>query len=179
MKFIKTNITGAYVVVPKPIKDVRGKFTRIFCKKDFSEIGHSQEFVQFNHSVNNKRGTIRGLHFQRKPHEEIKLIYCISGSVFDVIVDLRKDSPTFLKWFGISLSKENMKMIYIPAGCAHGFQSLENNSELLYYHTEFYFPSHEDGIDSFDKTVGVKWPLKNFIRSDRDKQLPSVEKYFS
>ena len=179
MKFIETNLKGAFVVEPSPLKDERGMFTRIFCKKEFAAIDHVKEFVQVNHSVNAKRGTIRGLHFQRNPHAEIKLIQCLAGSVFDVMVDLRINSPTYLKWFGTTISKENKKMMYIPEGFAHGFQTLEDNSELLYHHTGYYTPSSEGGVNPMDRSIGIVWPLESSICSDKDKNLPFINEKFT
>jgi dTDP-4-dehydrorhamnose 3,5-epimerase len=178
MKFIQTNLKDGYVVEPVAVKDERGTFARIFCKRDFAEIGHVKEFVQVNHSVNLQKGTIRGLHFQRKPYAEIKLIQCLAGSVFDVMVDLRSGSSTFLKWFGTVLSKENKKMMYIPEGFAHGFQTLEDNSELLYHHTEYYTPSDEGGVFPFDKTIDIKWPAELSTCSDKDRNLPIINEKF-
>ena len=131
MNFTETPLKGSYIITINPIGDSRGWFARTYCKNEFLNIGHNKEWVQINHSFTSLKGTIRGLHFQQKPFTEIKLLRCIPGSVFDVIVDLRKDSPTFLKWFGIELSAENKKMLYIPEGFAHGFQTLENNTELI------------------------------------------------
>jgi len=178
MKFAETQLKNAYVIEPEILADERGKFFRVFCKKEFSVIGHDKDFVQFNHSVNFKKGTVRGLHFQNKPFSEIKLIRCICGSVFDVIVDLRSESPTFLKWFGTIISKENNKMMYVPEGFAHGFQTLEDNSELLYHHTEFYTPSSEGGLNIFDNTISIQFPIQTTVFSDRDKNLPLVDTNF-
>lgn len=178
MNFIETNLKGAFLLEETPLKDERGMFTRVFCKKDFTKIGHTKEFVQFNHSFNFKKGTIRGMHFQRKPHSEIKLIRCIAGSVFDVIIDLRENSPTFLKWLGLIISKENRKMIYIPEGFAHGFQTLEDSSELIYHHTEYHTPSSEGRINPFDKTICIKWPVEISIYSEMDKNAPHLDEKF-
>ena len=178
MKFIETGLSGAYVVEPSPIEDERGKFARVFCKNEFLKIGHSKEFIQFNHSLNKIKGTVRGMHFQKAPHAEIKLIRCIRGSVFDVMVDLRSHSKTYLKWFGEVITPHNMKMMYVPEGFAHGFQTLEENSELLYHHTEFYTPESENGVNALDKTINIKWPEKITLMSDRDKSFPLIDKNF-
>ena len=177
MKFIETSLVGAYIIEHSSQKDERGLFSRVYCRNEFSQIGHTKEFVQFNHSSNIKKGTLRGLHFQEKPHSEIKLIRCIAGSVFDVMVDLRENSPTFLKWFGTILSAGNMNSVYIPDGFAHGFQTLEDNAELLYHHTEFYTPSHESGLNPLDKKIGVQWPIEPIIYSKKDKELPFVNEF--
>jgi dTDP-4-dehydrorhamnose 3,5-epimerase len=176
--FHKTELNGAFIVEPKPREDERGKFARVFCKREFSEIGHEKEFVQFNHSVNKVKGTVRGMHFQRSPHREIKLVRCIRGSVFDVIVDLRSGSATYQKWFGEIISETNMKMMYIPEGFAHGFQVLEENSELLYHHTAYYTPEAEGGINPTDALVDIKWPVPISLLSDRDRSFEMMNSNF-
>jgi dTDP-4-dehydrorhamnose 3,5-epimerase len=169
MKFSETSLRGAFVVQPDPFKDDRGFFARVFCKKEFSEIGHEGEFVQINHSMNTTKGTIRGLHYQIPPYAEIKLVRCISGKVFDVIVDLREGSATYLKFFSVELSDENMKMIYIPSGFAHGFQTLTDNAQLIYHHTAFYTPGFEGGINFRDPALKINWPFPPVNLSERDK----------
>jgi dTDP-4-dehydrorhamnose 3,5-epimerase len=160
MKFCKTNIKDVYVIEPETYTDERGKFSRIYCRKEFQSINVDKNFVQVNHSFTLKKGTIRGLHLQKYPREEAKLVKCIYGKVFDVVVDLRHDSATYLKWVSAELSKENMKMIYIPEGCAHGFQTLEDNSEMIYLHSEYYSPEHESRIYYNDEQIGIEWPLE-------------------
>src|ERR1700674_3022959 len=128
MEFIATDIGGLYTIRLKKLEDERGFFARTFCKNEFRQIGFDKEFVQFNHSFNKHKGTIRGMHFQNFPYGEMKLLRCIQGAVYDVAVDLRKESPTFLQHFGVELSAENMLSILIPEGFAHGFQTLEDNS---------------------------------------------------
>lgn len=174
MIYTATPLQGAYVITPTPIEDERGRFARVFCKNEFSKINHHKEFVQFNHSVNKIKGTLRGMHFQKKPFSEIKLIRCIKGSVYDVIVDLRRESNTYLKWFGETISAANMKMMYVPEGFAHGFQTLEEQSELLYHHTNYYIPGSEGGINYADKTINIKWPFPVELVSDKDKKLPFI-----
>jgi dTDP-4-dehydrorhamnose 3,5-epimerase len=169
MKFFDTSLRGAFIVEPEPLKDERGFFARVFCKNEFSEIGHTGEFVQINHSMNVAKGTVRGLHYQIPPYAEIKLVRCISGKVFDVIIDLREGSKTFLKFFSIELSSENMKMIYIPAGFAHGFQTLTDNAQLIYHHTAFYTPGYERGLHFKDPLLNINWPLAPVNLSERDK----------
>jgi dTDP-4-dehydrorhamnose 3,5-epimerase len=168
MKFIETQLKGAYIIDLAPKKDDRGLFLRSFCKKEFESIGHKDEFVQFNQSINYKKGTLRGLHFQNPPESEIKLIRCINGSAFDVIIDIRVGSPTFLDYFSTVLSKANMKMIYVPKGFAHGFLTLENDTELLYQHTSFYNPSAEGGLRYDDPLFKVEWPDEVKIISEKD-----------
>jgi dTDP-4-dehydrorhamnose 3,5-epimerase len=178
MKFEKTLLPGVFVITLHPHFDERGAFTRIFCKNEFKTINHSKDFVQMNHSLTYKKGTVRGLHYQKFPYCETKLIRCIQGSVFDVIVDLRKDSPTRLKWIGVELSRVNLKMVYIPEGCAHGFQTLEDNSEMFYQHTQFYSPGYEGSINYNDKTINISWPLEISSISDKDKNSLLIDEKF-
>ena len=175
MKFIETKIKELYVVEPGAFKDERGLFARTYCKKEFAQIKFDKEFVQMNLSVNKIRGTLRGLHYQEAPFEETKLIRCSSGSVFDVAVDLRKNSETYLSWFGTYLTKENMRMMLIPGGFAHGFITLEDDSELIYHHTEYYNPSAERGIRYDDKTINIQWPAEVSKISDKDNNYPFVK----
>ena len=177
MKFLPTILNGSFTIQLDPINDERGWFARYFCKKEFSTIGHEKEWVQMNHSFSLKKGTLRGMHFQKPPYSEIKLVRCIQGSVFDVIIDLRKDSPTFLKWFGAALSAENKLMMYIPEGFAHGFQTLEDNSGLLYMHTAYYSPEAEDGLRYNDPQVNISWPLEISEISMRDTNHDLLEKF--
>jgi len=178
MNFKPTGLNGSYVVDIFPVKDDRGWFVRTFCKNEFNQIGHSDEWVQMNHSFTNEAGTIRGMHFQKPPYVETKLIRCIAGNVFDVIIDLRKNSNTFLKWFGIELSAENKKMIYIPGGFAHGFQTLTDNCQLIYHHTAFYAPGFEEGIMYKDKMINISWPKPVTKISERDNSHPLLQSSF-
>jgi dTDP-4-dehydrorhamnose 3,5-epimerase len=178
MNFERTGLNGSYVVTIFPVKDERGWFVRTFCKNEFNEIGHSDEWVQINHSFTNDAGTIRGMHFQKPPYTETKLIRCIAGNIFDVIIDLRKNSNTFLKWFGVELSSENKKMIYIPAGFAHGFQALTDNCELIYHHTAYYTPGFEEGIRYNDEMIHINWPGPATKISERDNNHPLLSNSF-
>lgn len=168
MIFTETPLKGAYIIETKPFTDDRGLFARTFCKNEFQQIGHTKEFVQFNHSVTTHKGSIRGMHYQLPPFSEIKLIRCIRGKVLDVIIDIRQGSPTFLKHFGIELSEENHLSLYIPEGFAHGFQTLEDNAQLIYHHTSFYQPGYEGGIRFSDPAVGINWPLQVTRTSEKD-----------
>ena len=179
MLFTETKLKGSFIIDLEPFSDERGWFARSFCKKEFERIGHSAEWVQLNHSVTNDKGTIRGMHFQYPPHSEIKLVRCIAGAVYDVIIDLRTDSPTFLQWIGEELSYDNKKMIYIPAGFAHGFQTLADNSQLIYHHTSYYTPGAEDGIRYDDKKININWQLSVTGISDRDKNHPHINESFT
>ena len=168
MQFLPTILRDCYVVEFNKFSDDRGWFSRTYCKNEFSSIGFDKNWVQHNHSFTTHKGTIRGMHFQIPPFAETKLVRCISGKVYDVVVDLRRSSETYLKWFGTELSSSNNKMIFIPEGFAHGFQTLEENSELLYCHSEFYNPAHESGIYYKDSKIGINWPLAVTQLSERD-----------
>ena len=170
MIFTPTLLAGSYVIDLEPKSDERGWFARYYCKGEFNKIGHTKEWVQLNHSVTNKKGSVRGMHFQVHPYKEIKMLRCIAGSVYDVIIDLRKDSDTFLKWTGVELSAANKKMLYIPEGFAHGFQCLEDNCELIYHHSAFYQPGAEAGIRYNDPLINIKWLLPLTIISPRDEE---------
>jgi len=172
MNIKQTPLQDAFAIEPEPFADDRGLFARVFCKQELQSILHGKNIVQVNQSMTRQKGAIRGMHFQRPPRAEIKMVKCLHGSVFDVMIDLRQRSSTFLKWHGEILSAENMKMLYIPEGFAHGFQTLEENCELLYLHTEFYGPEHEGGVGYDDAKVGIKWPLEITDVSERDKNHP-------
>ncbi|MBK7433798.1 MAG: dTDP-4-dehydrorhamnose 3,5-epimerase [Chitinophagaceae bacterium] len=178
MIFTQTELSGCYTVDLQPFSDERGWFARTYCKNEFAAIGHDAEWVQLNHSFTRTKGTVRGMHFQLPPFEEIKLVRCIAGSVFDVVVDIRKDSPTFLTWTGVELSAANKRMIYIPRGFAHGFQALTGDAELIYHHSQFYTPGVEGGIRADDPMLGIQWPLPVTGLSDRDQQHPLLDDHF-
>jgi dTDP-4-dehydrorhamnose 3,5-epimerase len=178
MNFFPTPLAGAYTVELTPIGDHRGWFARGWCKNEFAQIGHSKEFVNLNQSYTKAKGAIRGLHFQRSPHREIKLLRCIAGSIYDVIVDLREGSPTYLQWFGAELSAKNKKMMYVPEGFAHGFQTLEEESEVIYLVSEFYAPKAEAGVRYDDPAFGIQWPLPVSDISEKDAVHPLVTETF-
>lgn len=178
MKFVPIPLPGAYLIGLEPFKDERGWFARTYCKDEFSSIGHDREWLQLNHSFTGNKGTIRGMHYQLPPFTEIKLVRCIAGAVFDVVIDLRKDSATFLQWFGVELSAANQQMIYIPDGFAHGFQSLTENTELIYHHSQFYTPGVEGGIRYDEPMIKIKWPLPLTSISERDKDHPFLDNNF-
>ncbi len=178
MRINKLALEGAFVIEPEPSTDDRGLFARIFCKEELQSILHGKSIVQVNHSMTRHKGAIRGMHFQWPPTAEIKMVKCLRGSVFDVMIDLRRDSSTFLKWHGEKLSAENTKMMYIPEGFAHGFQILEQNSELLYLHTEFYSPECEGGVRYDDPTITISWPLEVMDMSERDQNHPLLSHDF-
>jgi dTDP-4-dehydrorhamnose 3,5-epimerase len=178
MIFTETILKGSYEIELTPHADSRGWFARTYCVKEFAQIGHNLPWVQLNHSFTSQKGTLRGMHFQHPPFAEIKMLRCIAGAIYDVIIDLRKDSDTFLKWFGIHLSAENKKMLYIPAGFAHGFQTMQDNTELMYHHTEFYTPSAEAGIRYDDPRINIKWPLPVTELSGRDASHTFIDSTF-
>lgn len=179
MKFEETILKGSYLIHLNLLQDSRGWFARTYSKDLFSEeIGFTNEWVQMNHSFTKEKGAIRGMHFQLSPFAEIKLVRCIAGEVFDVIVDLRNDSPTFLQWFGTRLSAKNKKMIYIPAGFAHGFQTLSTDAELIYNHSEFYNPGAESGIIYNDPAINIQWPIEVTEISERDKTHQLIDPNF-
>ena len=178
MIFKETSLKGSYVLTFEPIEDQRGWLARTYCKNEFLAIGHTKEWVQMNHSFTKQKATVRGMHYQRSPYGEIKLVRCISGSVYDVIIDLRAHSASYLQYFGIELSAVNKKMIYIPEGFAHGFQALSNDAELLYNHSQFYLPGVEAGVKYNDPAINIKWPLELTNISERDNSHPFIDANF-
>lgn len=177
-QLLKTSIPDVRVIASNPIEDERGYLNRIFCQNDFEKF-ISSNIVQINHTLTKTKGTIRGLHYQKKPYSEIKIIKCIRGSVFDVALDLRKKSPFFLKYHSEILSSKNNKIIIIPEGFAHGFQTLTENCELIYFHTQFYNKKSELGISPYDKKINIKWPKKITYISDRDKKFRLLKGSFN
>lgn len=176
--FKPTSIEGLFIIERKVIEDNRGFFYRLFSKSDFDSIGLKEPLLQINFSHTNKIHSTRGLHFQKPPHTETKIVTCIKGEVFDVAVDLRKNSPTFLKSFGVNLSETNNLSLFIPDGFAHGFQVLKNDSELLYLHTEEYIKESESGLHVLDPMLGIRWPSEPVNLSDRDKGFPFLNNNF-
>jgi dTDP-4-dehydrorhamnose 3,5-epimerase len=179
MIFEPTSLQGSYLIKLQPILDERGFFVRTFCKKEFEVIGHEKEFVQMNQSYNKLKGTLRGMHYQLPPHQEIKLVRCISGSVYDVIIDMRKDSPTYLQYFGTELSAENFCMMYVPEGFAHGFQTLADHTSLVYHHTAVFAPGSEAGLRFDDQRIGINWPMPVACISEKDQQYPYMAESFN
>lgn len=179
MKITPLSLKDSYLIVSDPFEDNRGQFARIFCKKEIAATGLNKDIVQVNYSLTVQKGALRGMHFQYSPMAEIKMVKCLSGAVFDVIIDLRDDSPTFLKWHGEILSEDNMKMIYIPEGFAHGFQTMEENCKLLYFHTEFYNPELEGSVRYNDPLINISWPLDVTDISSKDKNHPLLSDDFS
>ncbi|WP_428674229.1 dTDP-4-dehydrorhamnose 3,5-epimerase [Roseibium sp.] len=176
MKFTPLPLEGAYRIDLERKGDSRGFFARLFCREEFRAHGLTDVWSQCNVSFSAEEGTLRGMHFQRPPKADAKLVKCMQGAVFDAIVDLRNGSPTFGHWTSVTLTSEGGEMIYIPAGFAHGFQTLEPNTELLYFHSDSYSPPHEGGLHHQDADVGIAWPLDISSLSDRDKSLPPLKK---
>lgn len=171
MIFKPLSLQDSYLVEPDVLNDERGSFSRYYCDGEFKQIGHTKPWVQLNHSYTQKKGTLRGLHFQTSPYSEIKMVKCVVGEIFDVIVDLRKGSKTFLKWTGVELSAGNRRTIYIPEGFAHGFQTLTDNCELIYHHSAAYEKTAEGGVRWNDPLLEIQWPLIPAHISDRDMQF--------
>jgi dTDP-4-dehydrorhamnose 3,5-epimerase len=173
----KTSIDGLHVIQRKPIGDERGYLERMFCSDELKSIIGERSIVQINHTLTAKAGTVRGMHFQHPPHAEMKLVSCLRGEVFDVAVDLRRDSPTFLQWHAEVLTEANHKTFVIPEGFAHGFQTLTDDCELLYLHTAAYAPDAEAGLNALDPRLAIAWPMPITERSPRDQQhaMPTSE----
>ena len=167
-------LSGLILINRKPIGDDRGYLERLFCNREFEKAGWDKPIAQINHTFTAKTGTVRGMHFQRPPHAEKKLVMCLRGRVFDVVVDIREDSSSFLKWHGQVLSPDDANALLIPEGFAHGFQTLTPDVEMLYFHSEFYAPENESGVRHNDPAIGLKWPLEVTDISERDKKHPLV-----
>ena len=178
MEFSETKLKGSFIIETNPLKDSRGFFDLLFCEDELKEVGFKKKIVQVNRSFTNGKGTVRGLHYQNVPYTETKIIRCVKGAVFDIIVDVRKKSKTFLQWFAVELNSENDKMIYIPDGFAHGFQTLEENTELLYFHTAFYNKEAEGALNILDKKLNIKLPLNISEISKRDKNHKFIDNNF-
>jgi dTDP-4-dehydrorhamnose 3,5-epimerase len=168
MIFTETTLPGVYLIDIEPIGDSRGFFSRFWCSKEFEAQGLSFEAAQINVSHNAEAGTLRGLHFQCEPHAEAKIVACTSGSVFDVAVDVRSGSSTYLQWVGTVLDNEARRMLYIPEGFAHGYQTLKDDTDLLYLVSEFYVPDAEGGLRYDDPAIGIDWPRAVASISNKD-----------
>jgi len=178
VKILPTAIPDLVVVETSPHSDARGAFVRLYCEDELQALIDNRRIVQINHSRTAAVGAVRGLHFQTPPHAEMKLVRCLKGRVWDVAVDLRQDSPTFLCWHGDELTPANLRMMVIPEGFAHGFQVLEPDSELLYLHTAFYAPGAEGGHRHDDPALGITWPLAAIDLSTRDARHPLINADF-
>ena len=173
MIFIPTRLKGAFILEPEKQEDERGFFARIWCQREFEVHGLNPRLVQCSISFNKKKGTLRGMHFQSAPHEEAKLVRCTMGAIYDVILDLRPHSPTFKEHVAVVLSAENRKMLYMSEGLAHGFQTLEDHTEVLYQMSESYVPASARGVRWDDPAFGIQWPAADRIISERDRSYPN------
>jgi dTDP-4-dehydrorhamnose 3,5-epimerase len=170
MKFHETILQGVFLIEPEPIADERGFFARTFCRQEFVNHGLSASLDQCSVSFNKKRGTLRGMHFQLAPHDEIKLVRCTMGAIFDVVLDLRQDSQTYKKWIGVELTSENRKMLYIPPGCAHGFETLVDNTEVFYQIQGMFVPAAARGVLWNDPAFAIQWPIAAEVISEKDQK---------
>jgi dTDP-4-dehydrorhamnose 3,5-epimerase len=171
MIFTETKIKGVYVIEPELLMDERGFFARSFCKEEFQKHGLDFDIVQCNISYNKKKGTLRGMHYQVPPFEEAKIVSCTKGSIYDVVIDLRRDSPTYCKWIASNLTHENFKMVYIPKGCAHGFQTVKDDTMVYYQMGERFHPECAQGVWWDDPLFLITWPMRHDATiSDKDKQ---------
>ena len=177
MHFNSTEFSGLHTIDLEPFEDHRGWFSRLFCSREFRDAGLQTNYVQINQSFTRLKGTIRGMHYQLPPHAEIKLVRCIKGAVYDVVIDIRQGSPTFLQYYEVELSESNRRMIYIPKGFAHGFQTLCDDTSLIYQHSTFYAPQSERGIRFDDPQIGIKWPLTITDMSEKDKILSLLQTF--
>jgi len=168
MIFIETKLTGSFIIEPEKLIDKRGFFARTWDRKKFEEIGLNQNLVQCSISFNKMKGTLRGMHYQMTPYEEDKVVRCTKGKIFDVIIDLRAKSDTFKQWIAVELSAENYKSLYIPGGFAHGFQTLEDNTEVFYQMSQYYIPEYARGIRWNDSAFRLSWPIKPIVISEKD-----------
>tara|TARA_B100000953_G_scaffold187528_1_gene154367 strand:+ start:301 stop:837 length:537 start_codon:yes stop_codon:yes gene_type:complete len=168
MKFLETELNGAFIIKFEKLEDERGFFTRVWDKKLFQENGLNSDLLQISFSFSKKRGTLRGMHLQKKPFEESKLVRCTNGKIFDVIIDLRQKSSTYKKWISMELSSDNLQGLYIPEGFAHGFQTLEDNCEVCYHMSNWFSPEHARGIRWDDGEFNITWPINNPIISKKD-----------
>ncbi len=175
MKFSQTNLPGVILIDVEPINDERGMFARVWCKEEFKQAGLSTELSQFSISYNKSRGTLRGMHYQLPPHAETKVIRCTQGSVYDVVIDLRANSPTYKQWYGCELSAQNHRMLHIPEGLAHGFITLVDNTEMLYQISVSYAAQSAHGVRWDDPSFNINWPLLPMIISARDTSYPDFD----
>jgi dTDP-4-dehydrorhamnose 3,5-epimerase len=178
MTFQETKIKGCYLIDFNKNEDQRGFFSRIFCQETLLPLLKGKSIRQVNRTFSRTEGLVRGLHFQNSPYAEIKIVYCLKGKVWDVAVDLRKGSPTFLHYHSVTLTENNYQCFFIPEGCAHGFQTLAPNCEMLYFHTEDYNIDAEGVINSIDPRISIKWPKIITERSERDNNSPMLDKNF-
>lgn len=172
MKFTETNLKGAFIVGIEKLNDDRGFFARSWCQREFEDLGLTSRVLQANVSYNRQKGTLRGMHYQIAPYQECKLVRCTSGAIYDVIIDLRPDSPTYKQWTGVELTADNYAMLFVPEDFAHGFQTLTDTTEITYQVSQFYTPGSEKGIRFDDPTFDIQWPQEVTIISDKDRTWP-------
>ena len=173
-KFCPTPLEDVFVIERTLISDNRGFLSRVFCSEDYQSLGMSEPISQINHTLTRRKGCIRGMHFQNFPHSECKIVSCIKGQIFDVVVDIRKNSSTYLKWYSKVLSEDNCRSLFIPEGFAHGFQALTNDCELLYFHTKPYSSESEGALNAMDPKLAIQWPHQATEISERDKNHPMI-----
>jgi dTDP-4-dehydrorhamnose 3,5-epimerase len=174
MIFKETKLRGAFVLEIEKVEDERGFFARAWCQKEFQMHSLVSHLVQANISFSKQKGTLRGMHYQTPPYGEAKVVRCTRGMIFDVIIDLRPESPTFKQWTGVELTADNYKMLYVPENCAHGYITLEDSTEVTYLVSQFYHRERERGVRYDDPAFGVRWPIKVQVISEKDKSLPHV-----
>jgi dTDP-4-dehydrorhamnose 3,5-epimerase len=177
MNFSKTSLPGVFLIELDLREDERGFLARTYCENEFAENGLNTRWPQCNLTLTKTRGMVRGMHFQTDPKPEIKLIRCAAGAIYDVLVDVRKDSPAFGHWEGFDLTAANHRTLYVPGGIAHGFQCLAGNCEVFYQMSEFYYPELARGVNWNDPQIGIKWPISNPKLSARDRNLPMLVEY--
>ena len=170
MLITETKLKGAFVIELEPFNDERGFFARAWSDREFERFGLNARFVETNISFNMKKGTLRGMHYQLPPYEQVKLVRCTQGSIYDVIIDLRPDSPTFKQWFPLEMSAENHLMLYVPGNFAHGYLTLKDDTEVLYQTSSYYAPEHGRGVRWNDPAFNISWPANEFIMIDRDRE---------
>ena len=175
MRFLQTKFSDAYAIEPEPISNSRGYFVRAFCEREFAEHGLATRFVQHSHSFSAKAGTLRGMHFQKAPHAEVKVVSCLAGAIYDVIVDLRPGSSTYGQWQDFELSAANQRQLYVPVGFAHGFETLSDDTLINYLISAFHEPSAAAGVRHDDPALEIKWPRPVSIISDRDRSWPALK----
>jgi dTDP-4-dehydrorhamnose 3,5-epimerase len=178
MFFEETNLSGSFIITPELKEDERGYFARTFCRTEFKQLNLSVDFVQHSVSYNRKAYTLRGMHFQKAPHEETKLVCCTRGAIYDVIVDLRPHSPTYKNWLAVELDSRNKKSLYIPKGFAHGFETLEDDSEVSYMIDQYYVPESSGGFKYDDTSLLIDWPFSPCLLSENDQNLPPFSDEF-
>ncbi len=176
MKFTETKLKGTFIIDPDFLRDERGFFARTWCRREAEARDLRPDWVQCNVSFNEKKGTLRGMHFQGAPCEEVKLVRCSRGAIYDVVIDLRRESSTFAQWTGAELTAENHRMIYVPKGFAHGFLTLQDQSEVFYQMSEFYAPAYAGGVRWNDPAFGIEWPIGVSVMTDKDRTFPDFRR---